>query len=305
MVRTETERPSDQSTWDFVPGDEITPGLHALSLLGGGERYEAYLAFDDRLHYRVVAKVLRPDKVRERSALRGLRREAAILRRVEHPVVIRAFGGDTHGARPHLILELAEGPRLSSDLRRYGRLDVEQAAPLGVELSAALHAMHLDGLVHLDVKPKNVILGAPPRLIDLSIARTIEEAARLDRPVGTDAYMAPEQCAPGRAGLVGPASDVWSVGVTLFEAATGELPFRRSPDGDRDTDDASEAGRFPQLEAPPAVLPRTVAPELAEAIEASLRFDASARPAPREVADMIEPLLRTTPRFVLKALRPR
>ncbi len=67
-----TETTTDPGAWGFEAGDEIAHGLHALSLLGGGERYEAYLAFDDRLHYRVVVKVLRPDQVGDRSALRGL-----------------------------------------------------------------------------------------------------------------------------------------------------------------------------------------------------------------------------------------
>ena len=295
------ERRIDDETWGFDAGDEIAPGLHALNLLGGGERYEAYLAFDDRLHYRVVVKVLRPSRVDDRSALRGLRREADALARVQHPAVIRSFGAVFDGSRPHIVLELAEGPRVSTDIRRFGPLDVEQAAPLGVELSSALHTMHQAGIVHLDVKPKNVMLGAPPKLIDLSIARPMEEAAKLDRPIGTDAYMAPEQCAPGEVGIVGPAADVWGVGATLFEAVTGSLPF---PRGVHDAAAPLE-DRFPQLALAPAELPGSIAPPLVEAITAALRSEPAERPAPHELAEIVEPLLTTRPRFVLKSLRPR
>jgi serine/threonine protein kinase len=246
-------------------------------------------------------KVIRPDQVNDRSALRGLRREADALERVRHPVVIRLLDSDFDGPRPHIVLELAEGPRLSTDLRRFGRLDVDQTALLAVELSSALHSMHRAGLLHLDVKPKNLILGAPPRLIDLSIARSIDDAARLKRPIGTDAYMAPEQVLPGVRGVVGPAADVWGLGVTLFESATGELPFPRGVD----EPDATVAERFPQLDVPPLAVPRDVAPEIAEAIHGALEPEPVDRPAPREIANLIEPLLSTIPRLVLKRLRPR
>src|SRR3546814_7008696 len=81
------------------------------------------------------------------------------------------------------------------------------------------------GQVHLDIKPSNIIMGAPARLIDLSLMRTTEVAAALDKPIGTDAYMAPEQCLPGEYAVPGPASDVWGIGATLFHAVSGYLPF--------------------------------------------------------------------------------
>lgn len=289
-----------EDTWGFDEGEEIAPRLEAVRLLGGGERNEAYLAFDERLHYRVVVKVLRPNHVDDASALRGLRREADALERVRHPVVIRLLDRNLGGPRPYLALELAEGPRLSTDLRRFGQLDVDQAALLAVELSSALHSMHRVGLVHLDVKPQNVILGAPPRLIDLSIARSIDDASRLDHPIGTDAYMAPEQILPGERGIVGPATDIWGLGVTLFEAVTRHLPFPRGVDDP----DAPLAARYPNLEMAPMPVPGDVAPEIAEAIHGALAPDPHERPTAREVAGLIEPLLTRTPRLVLKRLRP-
>ena len=106
-------------------------------------------------------------------------------------------------------------------------------------------------MVHLDVKPDNIVMGAPPRLIDLSVARTVEAAARLRRPVGTDSYMAPEQCDPAR-GPVGPPADVFGLAATLYHAFAGVRPFAR--DGGQ---------RFPQLERDPAPLPRRVPRPLA------------------------------------------
>ena len=287
------------ASWGLEEGDLIAPGLHVLRKLGGGSRYEAYLAFDDRLHYVVVAKVIRPVSVGDSSALRGLRREAEILGSLQHPVIPRILGARFDGDRPHLVLEMIEGPRLSTILRKFGSLDTEQVAPLAVELAAALHYLHGRELVHLDVKPTNVILGAPPRLIDLSIARSVDEAAGLDVAVGTDAYMAPEQCRPGP-GAVGPPADVWGLGATLHEAVTGRCPFARGIDDPR----APLEERFPQLTMPAADLPSGVPSQIAGVIEAALARDPTDRPSARNVAEAVEPLLSTPRRFVLRALRP-
>jgi serine/threonine protein kinase len=101
------------------------------------------------------------------------------------------------------VLEHLEGPALSTLVRRHGALPSARLIPLLLQWCAALHYLHAEELVHLDVKPRNIVMRSPPRLIDLSVARTVTKAARLTHPVGTDAYMAPEQCDPigrGRSG---------------------------------------------------------------------------------------------------------
>ena len=121
-----------------------------------------------------------------------------MLERLNHPVLVRSFDADLSGPRPHVVLEHLEGPRLSTLLRKYGPLPLEQLLPLGVQLCAAAHYMAAEGVVHLDIKPSNIIMGAPAQLIDLSVARTVDECARLRSAVGTDSYMSPEQCVPMR-----------------------------------------------------------------------------------------------------------
>lgn len=289
-----------EAEWGFGEGEEIAPGLLAQQLLGGGTRYEAHLAFDERLHHLVVVKVLRPDRVVDESAVHGLRGEAKVLASVNHPAIARMLRAAVDTERPHIVLEFVDGPRLSTLIRRFGPLEVEQAAALAVEVASALHYLHGLGVVHLDVKPKNLIMGAPPRLIDLSIARSFVAASSLDVPVGTDAYMAPEQCVPSP-GRVGPAADVWGLGVTLYEALAGKPAF---PRGSREGGALLEE-RFPQLVNRIAPLPRHVADELRNVVEAALAFEPADRPSAAEVADAVEPLLRRPRRLVLNLLKPR
>jgi serine/threonine protein kinase len=292
-----------REAWGFEEGDAIADDLTALRLLGGGTRYEAYLAFDARLHHVVVVKVLRPDRREEGGALGGLRGEADVLRSVNHPAIARLLGEDLEGERPFIELEFVEGPRLSTLIRRFGPLETEQAAPLAVEVASALHYLHGSGLVHLDVKPKNLIMGAPPRLIDLSIARSVEAAGMIERPIGTDAYMAPEQCRPAP-NRIGPPADVWGLGVTMHEALTGQPVFAAG--GERaDAADGPLEASYPQLVDRPAPLPTTVPRELRVPVEAALAPDPQDRPTAREMAEAVEPLLRRPRRLRLNQLKPR
>jgi serine/threonine protein kinase len=288
-----------EASWEFERGAEIVPGRHALRLLGGGIRYEAYLAFDDLLYSLVVVKVLRPDRTNDSSALKGLAGEAEMAHRLNHPVLMRCFDEVLDGPRPHLVLEFLEGPRLSTLVRKYGPLPMEQLLPLAIQLCSALYYVARRETIHLDVKPRNIIMGAPPRLIDLSIAKTFDEAGRLDHPIGTDAYMSPEQCDPRRFGPVESPADAWGLGATLFEALAGYRPF---PDGEG----AQDAARWPQLEVSPYDLPDKVPDALAKPIMECLDRNPSARPAADELAEMIEPFIAALPRRpVLNRLRPR
>jgi serine/threonine protein kinase len=272
------EQRRDRS-WRFRSGEAIVPGRAALKLLGGGDRYEAYVAWDERLHLEVVAKVLRPQLVDDPKARAAIAAEAEALERLQHPVLVRAFGADLDGARPHLVLEFLDGPRLSTLIRKFGPLAAEQLVPLARRVCSALQFMAGEGWVHLDVKPRNIVMTSSPRLIDLSVARRVGDARRIRRPVGTDAYMAPEQCDPARFIEIGPAADVWGLGATLFEALTGRQAF--PADGN---------GRFPQLRVGPPSLPQKAPPALAAAIRACLVDEPADRPTAGELDELLEPL---------------
>jgi serine/threonine protein kinase len=290
----------EESRWNFEEGDEIAPGRSAIKLLGGGFRYEVYLGWDDHLHSLVVIKVVRPGLAGDRRTLDGLGAEVRMLERLNHPVLLRSFGAELAGPRPHVVLEHLEGPRLSTMLRKYGPLLPEQLVPLALQLCAAIHYMAGEGFVHLDLKPSNIIMGGPPRLIDLSVARTFEECEGLRSAVGTDAYMSPEQCQPDAGTHVGPAADVWGLGVTLFQAVAGERPFSK---GDKDSRVPNE--RWPQLVEPPKMLDDRVSSAIAEPIMACLAHDPTRRPTPAEVAGQLELVLERLPKPKISKLKPR
>ena len=287
-----TQAPARSESWDLREGDPITPELTALRLLGGGSAYEAFLAFDEITYGPVVVKVVRPTEVDDPETLHGLEREATALDVAHHPVVARGLRYDVDGPRPHLVLEHVEGPRLSTLIRRSGRLSEQQYLPLAVDVASALHYFRHVDVCHLDIKPSNLIMGSPARLIDLSVARSSASAAAIDGVIGTDAYLAPEQADPGAGGAVpGFASDVWGLGATLFHAIAGERPFR---EGDRDA--RTPAERHPQVVEPAGPLPSGVAPEVAEVVTAALAPCPGDRPLPHEISEALAPVLARQPR---------
>ena len=291
-VETSTAE-EDATRWGFEEGDEIVPGRYALQKLGGGSDYEAYLAWDDELFSLVVAKCLRPHLTGEGHALGALAREADLLAKLNHPVVVRGFGAVLEGERPHVVMEHLEGPNLASLIRRFGPLPLEQLLPLTVQVCSAVSYLGAREVVHLDIKPRNIIMGAPPRLIDLSVARSFKNATKITGHIGTDAYMAPEQCDPSIGGI-GPESDVWGVGASLYQAAVGKVPFPR-PGYDREKDKQNLSVRFPQLENDPEPFPKKTPIALQEVIQACLSHDPKARPSVREVVATIEPLIAQLP----------
>ena len=163
MTRTLGRR---RPTWGFEEGDELLEGRSVLRRIGGGRRYETLLVWDEHRLAILVAKVLRPDALGE---LPALRREADLLARLAHPVLVRSFGACVDCRFPHLVLEHLEGPTLDALVARDGPLALEQLLPLGLHVAAALHYLHAEGVVHLDVKPSNIVMGS---------------AAPADRPFG-------------------------------------------------------------------------------------------------------------------------
>lgn len=253
----------------FRSGEIILPGLLAWERLGDGRRCESWLAWSVPLWSHVVVKLPIADLVADRRTARRLGDEADLLRRLAHPAIQRLLHDGHRDAVPHLVLEYVEGPTLELLVEDEGLLAAGDVARLGMQLASALHYLHGQGLVHLDVKPGNVVLREGRSvLIDLDIARPIGAPTGSGRPHGTRDYMAPEQCAGERAH---PGMDLFALGAVLYELATGERAF----------DGEASSAEYAQLTGPPpppSLRCAAVPPALERAIESLLAPDPTRRP---------------------------
>ncbi|HWH14093.1 MAG TPA: serine/threonine-protein kinase [Miltoncostaeaceae bacterium] len=262
-------------------GTAIAPGYRVLGRIHRSNVFDVFDAWSEARHCRCVVKTLRPDRVDDRSAARRLLAEGRRLRRYTHPHIVRAW--EVHdGPRPLVVLETLTGETLAHLIDSAPRpLGAPDAAWLGLHLSSALRYLHADGLLHLDLKPSNVVAaGGRAVLIDLSVA---QRPGRVPAGRGTWCYMAPEQA---RGGVVGPAADVWGLGMVLWEALAGAPAF---PDTDTET---------PQLHAPVPRLGtrRRLRGALPALVDACLAPEAADRPTLHEVAAGLAAVAGADPR---------
>lgn len=285
-----------RARWGLAPGDDIDASLVVVRDLGGGSRYDVYEAWDRGLLARVVAKVLRPDRLEDAGARARFEEEARIAGGLAHPNLARLLRWHGDGERPYLVFELVVARTVEDHLEAIGAVGIPETILLAIHMLSALHYVHARGVLHLDVKPANVTMGDPPRLLDLSLARTGASFAP-DRPIGTRAYMAPEQC---RERELTPATDLFGLGATLYEALTAMQPFS--------TGDAAASrleARYPQLVEEPAPL-ESLLPAVPRVLAAFVAACLAADPArrPRSSAASAETLLGVLDEIGLGTLRP-
>ena len=201
-----------------------------LRALGQGSIARVLAARDEVRGIDVAVKLLHANLRRDRIVAARFTREAEIVRRIEHPHVIRIHDVVATEEFLFLVMDLHPGGDLADRLARGGPLPPAEVRRLATQLCGALEAAHRAGVVHRDIKPQNVLVGPDPgaldvRLCDFGLARVADSAGLTTRStvLGTPEYMAPEVIVDAYAD---PRSDVYSVGALLFEASTGRLPFR-------------------------------------------------------------------------------
>ncbi|MFO0967219.1 MAG: bifunctional serine/threonine-protein kinase/formylglycine-generating enzyme family protein [Gemmataceae bacterium] len=195
--------------------------------LGRGGMGVVFLAEDSRLLRPVALKALLPEAIKDAKARDRFLREARAAARIRHDNVVTIFQVEDHGSVPFLAMELLRGMSLEQRLQQ-GGIPLAEALRIGRETALGLQAAHREGLIHRDIKPANLWLEAPSgrvKILDFGLARPQEEPTKLTRPgtvLGTPNYMSPEQ-ARGKA--IDQRSDLFSLGVVLYEMCAGVQPF--------------------------------------------------------------------------------
>ncbi len=224
---------SGSVTLDPLIGRIVLERYEVLRRIGSGGMGAVYVGRQMAVQREIALKVLRADLVSNEHVRQRFRREAEIIGKLSHPNTIQLIDyGETADGLAIMAMELLIGQSLSERLRSHGPLSVSETLKLGEEVAGSLAEAHLIGLVHRDLKPANIMLtevagGVHAKVLDFGIARLLdEEATRLTstgQVFGTPRYMSPEQAAS--TADVDPRSDLYSLGLILFECLAGQPPF--------------------------------------------------------------------------------
>jgi len=278
--------------------------------LGRGGMAVVYRARDLNLERYVAIKVLREDYSSDPDFQDRFRQEARAAANLSHPNIITVHDFGLDGGQLFIVMEYVSGMDLKSMIQKHGRFSVEEALPLAIQACSGIGYAHRAGLVHCDVKPQNIVV-TPDRRVkvgDFGIARalsTIRPDEQSDVVWGSPQYYAPEQAAGG---APSPASDVYSLGIILYEMLAGELPFQANT--------ADELARM-HLEIQPPLI-GTKVPGIPPALEQILLKVLSKEPSARyRTADQFGrvllnfinaqdvPALALTPEVAPKTTPPR
>jgi eukaryotic-like serine/threonine-protein kinase len=210
-----------------VIGTLISERYRLDEKIGSGGMSTVYRAFDPTLERWVAIKLMHRDISHDPDQLERFRREARAVAQLNHPHVVTVIDAGEDDGAPYIVFEYVEGETLKERIRRLGRLPVSEAVAYAIEIGRALECAHASRLVHRDVKPQNVLIDPDGRakVTDFGIARSLEAQGltATGRVLGTTDYVSPEQALGHE---VTGQSDIYSLGIVLYEMLTGETPFK-------------------------------------------------------------------------------
>ncbi|HEY8316380.1 MAG TPA: protein kinase [Gaiellaceae bacterium] len=210
-----------------MPGEVIAERYELEELVGTGGMSKVYRARDQLLERYVALKVLHPHYADDGEYVERFRREAQAVAKLSHPHIVTVIDRGEADGQQYIVFEYVDGENLKQLIERIGPLPTRQAIELTLEIADALAFAHEHGLVHRDVKPQNVLItpDGEAKVTDFGIARSLDVehgVTQTGTVLGTSNYLSPEQ-ASGH--TTTPATDVYSLGVVLYEVLTGEVPF--------------------------------------------------------------------------------
>ena len=234
----------------------IAERYEILGKIGTGGMADVYKAKDHKLNRFVAVKVLKPEFREDTTFIQKFKSEAQAAAVLTHPNIVNVFDvGDDNGVY-YIVMELIEGITLKEYISKKGKLSVKEATSIAIQVSMGLEAAHSHGIVHRDVKPQNIIISmdGKVKVTDFGIARAASSNTISSNVMGSVHYSSPEQV---RGGYSDEKSDIYSLGITMYEMVTGKVPF------DGDTTVAIAIKHLQEEIVPPSVY----TPELPHSLE--------------------------------------
>ena len=206
------------------PGMIISDRYEVIDKVGSGGMADVYKARDQRLNRFVAIKVLKPEYSSDKSFVNKFRAEAQSAAGLSHPNIVNVYDvGDDSGLH-YIVMELVEGITLKRFIERKGKLEVKEAVGIGIQIAQGMEAAHDNRIIHRDIKPQNIIISrdGKVKVTDFGIAKATNSNTITSNAMGSVHYLSPEQA---RGGYSDEKSDIYSLGVTLYEMLSGKVPF--------------------------------------------------------------------------------
>jgi len=243
-----------------------------ISQLGGGGMAIVYKATDTLLHRLVTVKMLRPEYTSDEEFVSRFRKEAQAVAKLSHPNVVSVYDVGQEGETHYIVMEYVEGRNLKQIIKEKVKLPLTQAVEIARQICEGLQHAHENGIIHRDIKPHNILVteNGKVKVTDFGIAQMMSSVTvtSSETIVGSVHYFSPEQA---KGGTMGAKSDIYSVGVVLYEMVTGKVPF------EGETPIAVALKHIKDEPIPPSRLNRQVMPELERIILRAMEKDATMR----------------------------
>lgn len=206
------------------PGMFISDRYEIIDSVGSGGMADVYKARDERLNRYVAIKVLKPEYSSDKSFVNKFRGEAQSAAGLSHPNIVNVYDVGDDGGLHYIVMELVEGITLKRFIERKGKLEVKEAVGISIQIAQGMEAAHDNHIIHRDIKPQNIIISrnGKVKVTDFGIAKASNSNTVTSNAMGSVHYLSPEQA---RGGYSDEKSDIYSLGVTIYEMLSGKVPF--------------------------------------------------------------------------------